>query len=211
MSVPLLAFQPHELALQEEVHNVVDLAWLTLAWRLKQDVARTPAIRRALDAGKLDRHLELLSSYLISVVSAGDASEWNEEILAEELKEALTELADRSPTDHAGTLEIGWRAFRLATDEDAQPGEILDLADRCFGILISLEFGTPRPLDILVHGGRMPKVQPAYHLTSREEEVLRLLALGLTYQQIAAELFLQSSTVRAYARQITDKLRLHRR
>lgn len=47
------------------------------------------------------------------------------------------------------------------------------------------------------------KVNP---LTEREQEILRLAALGMTTKEIAAELFLSAGTVRNYISEIMNKL-----
>lgn len=46
-------------------------------------------------------------------------------------------------------------------------------------------------------------------LAPREREVLRLLATGRPYKQIAAELELSMGTVRTYIRRLYGKLRVH--
>lgn len=48
-------------------------------------------------------------------------------------------------------------------------------------------------------------------LTSREQEVLGLLAKGYLYKQIAAKLGISINTLRAYLRAIYDKLHVHSR
>jgi two-component system response regulator NreC len=50
--------------------------------------------------------------------------------------------------------------------------------------------------------------QPDDDLTEREREVLRLIALGYTNQEIARQLFLSVRTIEAHRRHILDKLRL---
>jgi two-component system response regulator NreC len=49
------------------------------------------------------------------------------------------------------------------------------------------------------------------HLSPREQEVLRLVALGYTNQQIADELFLSVKTVETYRARVMDKLNLKSR
>ncbi len=58
----------------------------------------------------------------------------------------------------------------------------------------------------LAAGEAPPDEQPA--LTKRELEVLRLVALGLTDNEIAQELNITHSTVRFHLRQISEKLGL---
>ena len=48
-------------------------------------------------------------------------------------------------------------------------------------------------------------------LTARQLEVLTLVALGLSTDGIAGELFLTSNTVRKHVRHILDRLRAHNR
>ena len=50
--------------------------------------------------------------------------------------------------------------------------------------------------------------EPPDDLTDREREVLRLIALGYTNQEIAGQLFLSVRTIEAHRRHILDKLRL---
>ncbi|MCS6841792.1 MAG: helix-turn-helix transcriptional regulator [Roseiflexus sp.] len=45
-------------------------------------------------------------------------------------------------------------------------------------------------------------------LTIREREVLRLMARGLTYQQIASELIISVNTVRYHIKSLYSKLRV---
>lgn len=56
-------------------------------------------------------------------------------------------------------------------------------------------------------------VTPAgqYGLTRRENQVLDLMAEGLTRQQIAAKLFVSPSTILTHSRNIYSKLHVHRR
>ena len=46
-------------------------------------------------------------------------------------------------------------------------------------------------------------------LTSREREVLQLIAEGKTNKQIAAEIFLSVKTVEKHRQQVMDKLNIH--
>ena len=51
--------------------------------------------------------------------------------------------------------------------------------------------------------------QPRSELTSRELEVLRLMASGLTNRDIAAQLYLSVNTIRGHVQHILDKLGAH--
>jgi two-component system, NarL family, response regulator LiaR len=53
--------------------------------------------------------------------------------------------------------------------------------------------------------------QDAYALTAREKEILELLARGITYQQVADQLFISSKTVRKHVYNIYEKLQVNSR
>jgi DNA-binding NarL/FixJ family response regulator len=55
--------------------------------------------------------------------------------------------------------------------------------------------------------GAQPR--PAVSLTNREQEVLRYLAAGLMYKEIADELFISVNTVRTHLESIYHKLNIH--
>jgi two-component system response regulator NreC len=67
---------------------------------------------------------------------------------------------------------------------------------------------------IYVHpalAARLVLREPQDDLTDREREILRLIALGYTNQEIAGQLFLSVRTIEAHRRHILDKLRLSTR
>jgi two-component system response regulator NreC len=67
---------------------------------------------------------------------------------------------------------------------------------------------------IYVHpaiAARLVVREPEDDLTEREREILRLIALGYTNQEIAGQLFLSVRTIEAHRRHILDKLRLKTR
>ncbi len=51
--------------------------------------------------------------------------------------------------------------------------------------------------------------QPRSELTSRELDVLRLMASGLTNRDIATELYLSVNTIRGHVQRVLDKLGAH--
>lgn len=59
--------------------------------------------------------------------------------------------------------------------------------------------------------GDAARITPLVGLTSREQEILRLLAEGRRYKEIAETLAVSYDTVRAHIRSIYDKLRVHSR
>jgi two-component system response regulator NreC len=67
---------------------------------------------------------------------------------------------------------------------------------------------------IYVHptiAARLVVREPEDDLTEREREILRLIALGYTNQEIAGQLYLSVRTIEAHRRHILDKLRLNTR
>ena len=58
---------------------------------------------------------------------------------------------------------------------------------------------------------RLVMHEPADDLSERERQILRLIALGYTNQEIAGQLFLSVRTIEAHRRHILDKLRLKTR
>ncbi len=64
---------------------------------------------------------------------------------------------------------------------------------------------------IYVHpalAARLVVREPEDDLTERERQILRLIALGYTNQEIAGQLYLSVRTIEAHRRHILDKLRL---
>lgn len=67
-------------------------------------------------------------------------------------------------------------------------------------------------LEGLIHPERLPVRQDTLvSLSEREVQVLRLIAEGLTNQEIAEQLFISIKTVQTHRRNIMDKLDLHDR
>lgn len=67
---------------------------------------------------------------------------------------------------------------------------------------------------IYVHpamAARLVMREPGDDLTDRERQILRLIALGYTNQEIAGQLYLSVRTIEAHRRHILDKLRLSTR
>ena len=65
----------------------------------------------------------------------------------------------------------------------------------------------PEPAAATAAGGS----RPIPELTARETEVLRLVATGMSYKEIAAELFLSHRTVQNHVQNTLGKLHLHNR
>jgi two-component system response regulator NreC len=93
-------------------------------------------------------------------------------------------------------FELGAQGYVVKDAADDELADAIDavLADR-----------------IYVHptlAARLVMNEPADDLTERERQILRLIALGYTNQEIAGQLFLSVRTIEAHRRHILDKLRL---
>jgi two-component system response regulator NreC len=96
-------------------------------------------------------------------------------------------------------FELGAQGYVVKDAADEELADAIDavLADR-----------------IYVHpalAARLVMAEPEDDLTERERQILRLIALGYTNQEIAGQLFLSVRTIEAHRRHILDKLRLSTR
>ncbi len=96
-------------------------------------------------------------------------------------------------------FELGAQGYVVKDAADEELADAIDavLADR-----------------IYVHpalAARLVLAEPEDDLTERERQILRLIALGYTNQEIAGQLFLSVRTIEAHRRHILDKLRLSTR
>ena len=99
---------------------------------------------------------------------------------------------------------------RLAFERGAQGYVVKSAADD------ELELAITTVLDdrIYVHprlAARLVMGEPVDDLTQRERDILRLIALGYTNQEIAKQLYLSVRTVESHRRNILNKLRLETR
>jgi DNA-binding NarL/FixJ family response regulator len=104
-------------------------------------------------------------------------------------------------------------------------GERTEPADRVAGLLVGGDDYIVKPFDpdeLIVRVRRLidrspstarsaPRADALAQLTSREREILGLLAQGLSADEIAAELFISSKTVATHIQHILGKLDLHSR
>jgi two-component system, NarL family, response regulator NreC len=96
-------------------------------------------------------------------------------------------------------FELGAQGYVVKDAADEELADAIDavLADR-----------------IYVHptiAARLVMREPEDDLSDRERQILRLIALGYTNQEIAGQLFLSVRTIEAHRRHILDKLRLSTR
>jgi two-component system response regulator NreC len=105
-----------------------------------------------------------------------------------------------------GMLEAGASGYLL---KDCAFGE---LANAIRQVSAGKTYLSPNIADVVVKGylNKMHDPSPAGNalLTSREREVLQLLAEGLTAKEIGTRLFLSIKTVETHRRNIMDKLKL---
>ena len=129
-------------------------------------------------------------------------------------KEALTMLAVAVKTAAPSGL------FRIFVDEGKTLGVLLkeirpwpvhesshDYVDQLLAALNC----EPRQSETTPSTGLKAKDEPAAPLSERELEVLRLLAKGLTYEEIGSQLFLSLNTVQFHVKNIYGKLLVNRR
>jgi predicted ATPase/DNA-binding CsgD family transcriptional regulator len=89
-------------------------------------------------------------------------------------------------------------------------GRIMTMEEAIAYVLAAEEFAAAGPTQAAPDPAAPPPTYPA-GLTSREVEVLRLLAHGLTYAQIAEQLIISRRTVNAHVISIYSKLDVHTR
>jgi LuxR family transcriptional regulator, maltose regulon positive regulatory protein len=204
----------------------------TLRCRLLLTIGRATAAVEATEEGLLDEkppagfHAELLAYRALALACADDVDRaLGELIQAEEVsKQALvvrvlapavrgicsTTRGEReehahatwvaaTATGHVDTLVCAYRAFPKLMED------LMTVADsaRLVGIMIRANDS-----HIAQHAGlAVPRqrrvVKP--HLTAREEEVMDLVASGLTNREVADALFIEESTVKVHLRHIYEK------
>ena len=95
------------------------------------------------------------------------------------------------------------KAFELGAQgyvvKDAADDELAGAIDAVLADRIYVHFAL---------AARLVMNEPADDLTERERQILRLIALGYTNQEIAGQLFLSVRTIEAHRRHVLDKLRL---
>ncbi|MFK8044843.1 MAG: response regulator, partial [Crocinitomicaceae bacterium] len=83
-------------------------------------------------------------------------------------------------------------------------------------IFEALEGGAPmspliarKSLSLIRNGVSTQSVEADFKLTKREEEILKHIAQGLTYDQISDRLFISNGTVRKHVENIYRKMKVH--
>jgi two-component system response regulator NreC len=128
-------------------------------------------------------------------------------------------LRDGSGLDAIADLrELGTRVVILSMqDEPAYARKAFELGAQGYVVKDAADEELADAIDavladrIYVHpalAARLVLGKPEDDLTERERQILRLIALGYTNQEIAGQLFLSVRTIEAHRRHILDKLRL---
>ena len=121
----------------------------------------------------------------------------------------------------AEVRELGARVVVLSMqDEPAYARKAFELGAQGYVIKDAADDELASAIDIVlddriyVHpemAARLVMREPEDDLTDRERQILRLIALGYTNQEIAGQLYLSVRTIEAHRRHILDKLRLSTR
>jgi two-component system response regulator NreC len=121
----------------------------------------------------------------------------------------------------AEVREMGARVVVLSMqDEPAYARKAFELGAQGYVIKDAADDELASAIDIVlddriyVHpamAARLVMREPEDDLTDRERQILRLIALGYTNQEIAGQLYLSVRTIEAHRRHILDKLRLSTR
>lgn len=105
-----------------------------------------------------------------------------------------------------GALEAGASGFIL---KDAEPEELIDAVRKLAGGLGLVDHSvTRRVIEEFARRTAPPALDAAIveALTAREQDIVRLLARGLSNAEIAAELFVETSTVKSHLGRAMTKI-----
>jgi DNA-binding NarL/FixJ family response regulator len=127
--------------------------------------------------------------------------------------------ASDAPEDVIGVIRAGARGYVTKTISTAELADAIRrvaagdavFSHRLAGFVLDAFAGSGGP-----GGGAGGEVRPSFdpeldQLTSREREVLRLIAQGYTYKEIASELFISVKTVESHVSSVLRKLQLSTR
>jgi len=122
--------------------------------------------------------------------------------------------ASDAPEDVIAVIRAGARGYVTKTISGP------DLVDAVRRVAAGDAVFSPRlagfVLDAFATASAQPQAAPSFdpeldHLTPREREVLRLIARGYTYKEIARELFISAKTVESHVSSVLRKLQLSTR
>src|ERR1700722_15163225 len=131
--------------------------------------------------------------------------------------------ASDAPEDVIGVIRAGARGYVTKTISTAELADAIRrvaagdavFSHRLGGVVVDAFAGSGGVAGAGGPGGAGPggEVRPSFdpeldQLTSREREVLRLIAQGYTYKEIASELFISVKTVESHVSSVLRKLQL---
>jgi DNA-binding NarL/FixJ family response regulator len=122
--------------------------------------------------------------------------------------------ASDAPEDVIAVIRAGARGYVTKTISTAELADAVRrvaagdavFSHRLAGFVLDAFAASPPPGDL------KPEFDPEFEqLTSREREVLRLIAQGYTYKEIARELYISTKTVESHVSSVLRKLQLSTR
>jgi DNA-binding NarL/FixJ family response regulator len=122
--------------------------------------------------------------------------------------------ASDAPEDVIAVIRAGARGYVTKTISTAELADAVRrvaagdavFSHRLAGFVLDAFAASPPPGDL------KPEFDPEFEqLTSREREVLRLIAQGYTYKEIARELYISAKTVESHVSSVLRKLQLSTR
>lgn len=180
-------------ALSHDCPQSIQLAWARVLLAQQRPDAAAELLRRVLDRSRREQpqasalHIVVLFAPALAASRAGEQAL---HLLTEALPPALAQGYTRVFVDEGAPMAALLRQIVLG---GAAPGA---------GVLL-----TAFPANCLPESGQISHVfQPGPTLSAREREVIRLMAVGLSNQQIADRLVIALSTVRTHTKNIYRKL-----
>lgn len=204
----VIHFDSHSLnEIEPPVHT---LAWLRFAQGTPEALEEADSLLRQLRQRAADIHGTRWRISALALHSLVLRARGEERHALDTLEEALTLGQPRGWV--RSFIDLGPRMAELLSalsDHSAHPAYIAALL-RAFDaspLQSAAAVDAPVPTRQLA----APVMPPAESLTMREEQVLAFLARGLSYQEIAEELFITPNTVKKHASNIYSKLGVKRR
>ncbi len=161
-------------------------------------------VQAAVDSAGLQRHIDLYQPDLLVIDLGWGSAHWRERLRDLEMDAPILALtADDVEAAAAVNLivDIAPRFALLRRESDADR-----IAAALDALLAGLSVVDPQLAGALTGPGRAALEPPQSPLTRRENEVLQLLARGLTNKAIAVELGITQHTVKFHVNAIMSKL-----
>ncbi|MCO6490322.1 MAG: hypothetical protein J5I98_18050, partial [Phaeodactylibacter sp.] len=201
------------LSAEDELNFLREYEYLTLARVIIAQYRQNPVLH------SIEEPLQLLERLLQDAEAGGRTGSAIEILIQQALAcEAMgnTERA-LAPLERALALAEPEGYVRTFADEGAPMKRLLEEAAAggirpAYARQLLAAYGSAEPKGVRAEPRTpAPKLSEAEALSSRELEILQLIAQGLSNQQISERLFLALSTVKGHNRNIFDKLGVRRR